>query len=192
MGIFFCIASSDFLNLYKAKEMKNNMTIIIGKDYGVSMPEGDLLGHMGEHKLRKLRVIHPHFENAVYILKIMYSDSTIYEVEIKDGEISVDGSLLREKGCVKAQFYAFCQHEAADNEASLVFESDIFSLRIGDQLDGDKKAIPTYESSKDMLEKLLTQFKKLSSEPSVSQTQIKRLFAITGKAEKTDGGFITD
>lgn len=168
------------------------MTIIIGKDYGVSMPEGDLLGHMGEHKLRKLRVIHPHFENAVYILKIMYSDSTIYEVEIKDGEISVDGSLLREKGCVNAQFYAFCQHEAADNEDSLVFESDIFSLRIGDQLDGDKKAIPTYESSKDMLEKLLTQFKRLSSEPSVSQTQIKRLFAITGKAEKTDGGFITD
>lgn len=136
------------------------MTIIIGEHFGVTMPYGNILGYTGEHRLRKLLVVHPIFKDAVYTLKFRYSDGVIYEKEITGGKMEVDGSLLREEGEIECQFFAYS--DSGDGSASLVFESSPFTLKIGACIDGEVTAIPTYEQAKDMLDKLLAQFKNLS------------------------------
>lgn len=138
------------------------MTISVTSDYGVALPQGNLLGNMGENKLRKIRILHPIFENATYILKLLYNDGIIYECAVNDGEMCVDGSLLRYEGNVNAQFFAYADEE---NESDKVFESDIFTLNIGGCVDGEVKAIPTYEQSEDMLIKLQSEFSKFKTTP---------------------------
>lgn len=161
------------------------MTILIGENYGVATPCGRVLGYMGENRLRRLRVIHPHFENAVYILKLRYSDGVIYECEIRSGEMPVDGSLLRMEGEAEAQFFAYVIHENEDGTENIcVFESEIFTVEIGGCIDGQAQAIPTYEQSRDMLEKLLAQFNSIAGKPiAVSFSTAPIAAAVTDAAQ---------
>ena len=101
------------------------MTIIITKDYGVSMPRGNLLGCVGEHLLRTVTVVHPKFENARYIMKFLYSDNVCYEKEITNGILTLDGSLLRIGGNVKMQFFAYAKDTNDENSSQKIFESEI-------------------------------------------------------------------
>ena len=108
------------------------MTIIVNKNYGVTLPEGDLLGSVGEHLLRTVRVIHPTFQGAGYSMIFRYPDGTVYECLVENGEMPVHGSLLTGPCTVEAQFCATVQGE--NDEADLVFESEVFQLTVGDGL----------------------------------------------------------
>ena len=164
------------------------MTIIITKDYGVSMPRGNLLGCVGEHLLRTVTVVHPKFENARYIIKFLYSDNVCYEKEITNGILTLDGSLLRIGGNVKMQFFAYAKDTNDENSSQKIFESEIFTARIGDSIGIKPSSIPTYEQSKDMLDKLLDAFSSIINRPigfKVSILKAKLNDKITGNSEIT-------
>lgn len=127
------------------------MTIIISENHPAAFPLGKVLGYVGENKLRQVKVVHPEFENATYVMKFLYSDDVCYEVPVEDGVFSVDGSLLREVGEIKMQFIAY---RDGDENADEIFSSEIFTAQIGESLDIPPQAIPTYEQSEDMLKKL--------------------------------------
>lgn len=164
------------------------MTIIITKDYGVSMPRGNLLGCVGEHLLRTVTVVHPKFENARYIIKFLYSDNVCYEKEVTDGVLTLNGSLLRQEGSVKMQFFAYSKDESSGTDETKVFESEIFTARIGGAIGTQPTPIPTYEQSKDMLDKLLDAFSEIINQPvgfKISMLQGKINSIIMGNAQIT-------
>lgn len=136
------------------------MTIIIGENYGVTLPGGNILGSMGENRLRTHKVVHPKFEDASYILRLRYSDGKLYDTEVKDGVLTVYGSLLRSPGEIEAQFRAVKTDSSGDKDEKLVFQSEIFKLRIDPAIDGSASEIPPYEESKSLFEELLEGMKK--------------------------------
>lgn len=144
------------------------MNIIIGDNYGVTLTGGNVLGSVGENILRTHRVYHPRFKGANYILRLRYPDRVIYDTELENGILTVYGSLLRAAGEVEAQFRAV---KADDEEERLVFQSEIFKLRIDPAINGSGEEIPPYEESLTMFEKLLIEMKKLGTK-SVSRVSL--------------------
>lgn len=165
------------------------MTIVISNNYGVSFPYGRTMAYMGENELRTVQVIHPIFPTANYIMKFAYNDGVIYEVPVENGKMSVSGSLLRYEGTVQAQFYAYEIDD--DGSAAKVFESEIFDVIIGKCLDGEVTAIPTYESSQDMLARILATIDNAST-VTASRTTVKSsaVFGSAGVAEKEESNTI--
>lgn len=136
------------------------MNIIIGDNYGVTLPCGNVLGSVGENMLRTHRVYHPRFENASYILRLRYRDNVIYDTEIVGGILTVYGSLLRFAGEVEAQFRAV---KTDEDELRLVFQSEIFKLRIEPSISGSSSEIPPYEESLTMFEELLDLMRRIGT-----------------------------
>lgn len=136
------------------------MKIIIDKNYGVTLPQGNLLGYLQENKLRKLEIIHPKFDKVKYAMMFEYSDGVIYEQFVENGVLAVGGSLLRTTGNVKCQFKAF--DDSADTTEELIFLSEIFILEIKDSIDGNADKIPTYEQTYDLLGQLMNAINILS------------------------------
>lgn len=133
------------------------MNIIIGDNYGVTVTGGNVIGTVGENILRRHRVYHPKFEGASYILRLRYSDRVIYDTEVENGILTVYGSLLRAAGEVEAQFRAV---KTDEDEQRLVFQSEIFRLRIDPAITGRGEVIPPYEESLTMFEKLLEEMSR--------------------------------
>lgn len=145
------------------------------------------MAYYGEHKLRKMQVIHPIFKDAQYIIRFSYNDGVIYAVPVIDGVLTVDGSLLRYEGEVQAQFFAYVNDD--DGEDVQIFESEIFSVFIGKCLDSNLTAIPTYEQAKQTLNYLLSNFSGVS--PGEPVIYIKGCVGFAGSAQAGDDPQIT-
>lgn len=108
------------------------MTIIVSENNGVSLPSGRILGYAGENMLRTHRVICPKFEGAQYRLRLLFDDNTVREAAIEDGVVKVDSSMLSKGSEVLAQVRAVIEGE--DGEEPQVFQSEMFTLEIGDAI----------------------------------------------------------
>lgn len=133
------------------------MTIIISEHNGVTLPGGQLLGCVGENKLRRIRVIHPHFLGANYYLRLVTPDESCYQLIISDGIIEVPGSVLAAAGECSACFIAVKQ---GDNE-ELVFRSELFTLKIAPSLSSQVQPVPAYEQAKDIFNELIETMKRI-------------------------------
>lgn len=102
------------------------MLIAINDCGRVTLPRGNVLGHIEENKLRTHTVIHPKFENAYYNLVLDYGNNTQKVLQVADGVVTMERTMLPEEGEVKAQFRAVA---IVETEAC-IFKSDIFTVRI--------------------------------------------------------------
>lgn len=128
------------------------MNIILDNNYYVSIDQ-KIIGYKGETDSRKISFEGLAVEGAdSYKLRIYYDDiEQAYDVPIENGQIIVNGSLLRKRGYVQAQVIA-CKSDG--DKYSMVKKSNVFSLEIGSSLI-DGSAIPTFEQSTEALEKVL-------------------------------------
>ena len=128
------------------------MNIILDNNYYVSIDQ-KIIGYKGETDARKISFEGLAVDGAdSYKLRIYYDDiEQAYDVPIENGQIIVNGSLLRKRGYVQAQVIA-CKTDG--DKFSMVKKSNVFSLEIGSSLI-DGSAIPSYEQSVEALEKVL-------------------------------------
>lgn len=140
------------------------MTVIINENHKAVLPLGNILGSRGEHLLRKLKVTHPKFQGASYIVKFVTPSGYCYEAPVTEGEIPIDGAITNEEGEVKMQFYAIVP---STGESDSIFKSEIFTGKILPSIDNEGSAIPTYKQSKDMLAKLL---RMIDTRPMAAET----------------------
>lgn len=130
------------------------MKITLGEGY-TARTDTTTLGYAGETNARKI-VVENYLCNGadLYKIRFKYPDGVIYDVAIPDsGVYTIDGSVLRCVGTVRTQVLA-CKLDGDNYE--YVKKSNILNLSINNALGDDVAAIPTYEQSADMLEKVLS------------------------------------
>ncbi|MDO4943718.1 MAG: DUF6273 domain-containing protein [Ruminococcus sp.] len=111
------------------------------------------LGYVGETNARTITFSGYETDGAqAYKMRLEYADRVSYEIDISDGTYTIEGSLLRMAGEVKAQILAY----ALDGKNyTLVKKSNVFKLKIKPSLEDEPAPIPTYEQSAGALEKVL-------------------------------------
>ncbi len=124
--------------------------IIIHTDGSVERTE-TIIGYRGETQARTLRIDHEQIEGCEYRLYISYADDEVYEAELINGEYVVDGSILGHD-TVTLQWAAVQRGESGDY--TLVKKSEVWTMAVGDSIDGTSVPIPTYEASQSMLDRL--------------------------------------
>lgn len=103
------------------------MVIIVNENYGVSLPQGNTLGFVGENELRTHRVIWPALDGRVGILRLKYAGGTVSDIMLDDGAFTVDSSMLTAAGEVQAQLLCVVPVTSGDPKQ---LDSDIFTLVI--------------------------------------------------------------
>ena len=102
------------------------MIIIVGENGMVDLPQGNVLGCVDENKFRKHKVIHPKFDDAYYTLLLDYGENSMRTVQIVDGVITIEDTMVQAEGEVRAQFRA----AKVEDEEMYMFKSEIFTVRI--------------------------------------------------------------
>lgn len=126
------------------------------------------LGYVGETNARTIRFSGYETDGAqAYKMRLEYADRVSYEIDISDGTYTVEGSLLRMAGEVKAQILAY----ALDGKNyTLVKKSNVFKLKIKPSLEDVPVPIPTYEQSAGALEKVLASEASAASSAEKAET----------------------
>lgn len=131
--------------------------IIIHTDGSVERTE-TIIGYRGETQARTLRIDHEQIEGCEYRLYISYADDEVYEAELINGEYVVDGSILGHD-TIALQWAAV--RPAEGGTYSLVKKSEVWTMAVGQSIDGTPVPIPTYEASRDMLDQLTEAIQRL-------------------------------
>lgn len=128
------------------------MIITLDKTYYARV-DSPLLGYMGETESRTITLQGYKADGADrYILRFSYADGAQYDVDITDGEYTVQASLLRAAGNVKCQVLAVKSTGAETYE--YVKKSNVFVVTIKPSAGGDTP-VPTYEETVAVLDKVL-------------------------------------
>ncbi|MDO5125422.1 MAG: hypothetical protein Q4D35_03490, partial [Ruminococcus sp.] len=143
------------------------MNIIVSDDSYKVYNDRVFLGYMGETNSRTIQMFFPAIWGiSDYRLRFEYSDGVIYEIPVTIGEVTINGSLLREVGEIKCQWIAV---KPAGDSYEVVAKSNIFKGIIKPSLSDDVAPIPTYEQSKTVLENVLEADSQLSEKLSSAQ-----------------------
>lgn len=177
----------------------NSMTITIYKNGEVFVPD-KLIGYVGELESRTIEfvfdeIIEPTVGDIGYVLRLLYSDGLIYDLDImgwadpstgKSGySCAVGGSVLREAGRIKAQWLAV-HKDQNEGEYTYIFKSKMFELIIGDSIGDNSEGIPTYEE----IINAATQLVEAGMTREQVITAIEQIVR-TGEVEDLDTGFVT-
>lgn len=108
-----------------------------------------VIGYRGETQARNLHIDHEQIDGCEYRLYLSSGGAT-YEAELIDGEYVVDGSILGHD-TVDLQWAAV---RPEGGGYTLVKKSEVWTMAVGDSIDGTPVPIPTYEASQSMLDRL--------------------------------------
>lgn len=143
------------------------MEIIVSDESYKVYNDWFFLGYMGETNSRTIQMLFPTIWGINdYRLRFEYSDGVIYEIPVKIGEVTINGSLLREVGEIKCQWIAV---KPVGDSYEVVAKSNIFKGIIKPSLSDDIAPIPTYEQSRTVLENVLEADSQLSEKLSSAQ-----------------------
>lgn len=112
-----------------------------------------LLGYVGETNARTIEVNFPVVSTAeLYKLRFELSNGDTYDVNVTDGNYTVDGSLLINAGTVMCQWLAV---KASGEAYELIAKSNKLKLMVGESISDSTVPIPTYEEAVAKLDEVL-------------------------------------
>lgn len=127
------------------------MTLYLSEKYFIRQ-DIRLLGYVGENNSREITVCDYEVEGAdSYRLMIEYADGVAYELEILDGKVTLNASVLRIAGEVNLQLHALKKN---GDTYEYVKKSNIFKADIKDSITDEVAPIPTPEVAQSILDEI--------------------------------------